>query len=55
MPDGRSFLIDGRRDEVPSSITVMRHWSAGLAAPPAPLTARVDATRHRWRIHPAAR
>jgi hypothetical protein len=52
MPDGRSFLIDGRRDEGPSSITVMRHWSAGLVAPPAPLTARVAATRRRRRSGP---
>jgi DNA-binding winged helix-turn-helix (wHTH) protein/Tol biopolymer transport system component len=43
MPDGRSFLIDGRRDDGPPSITLMRYWSAGLAAPP-PLAARQDAS-----------
>jgi eukaryotic-like serine/threonine-protein kinase len=43
MPDGRSFLIDGRRDSVPPSITLMRHWASGLATPAAPLAARNDA------------
>jgi DNA-binding winged helix-turn-helix (wHTH) protein/Tol biopolymer transport system component len=42
MPDGRSFLIDGRRDASPASITVMRHWSAGLTSPPGALAARHD-------------
>jgi dipeptidyl aminopeptidase/acylaminoacyl peptidase len=42
MPDGRSFLIDGRRDGAAASITVMRHWAAGLMPAPA-LTARHDA------------
>jgi eukaryotic-like serine/threonine-protein kinase len=42
MPDGRSFLIDGRRDGVPAPITLMRHWAAGLTAPPAALAARHD-------------
>ena len=41
-PDGRSFLIDGRRDAVPPSITVMRHWTAGLTPQPAALAARHD-------------
>ena len=43
MPDGRSFLIDGRRDASPPSITVMRHWSAGMTPQPGALTARQDA------------
>ena len=43
MPDGRSFLIDGRRDGVPPPITLMRHWAAGLTAPPA---AAALAARH---------
>ena len=40
MPDGRSFLIDGRRDAVPAPITLMRHWSAGLPPQPGALAAR---------------
>jgi DNA-binding winged helix-turn-helix (wHTH) protein/Tol biopolymer transport system component len=40
MPDGRTFLIDARRDGVPPPITVMRHWAAGLTVPPAALAAR---------------
>jgi DNA-binding winged helix-turn-helix (wHTH) protein/Tol biopolymer transport system component len=43
MPDGRSFLIDGRRDGVPAPITLMRHWAAGLTAPSAALAARNEA------------
>ena len=43
MPDGRSFLIDGRRDTAPASITLVRHWSAGLIAPAAAVAARHEA------------
>lgn len=35
MPDGHSFLIDARRDDTTTSITVLLDWAAGLAAPPA--------------------
>jgi hypothetical protein len=45
MPDGRSFLIDGRRDGVSAPITLMRHWAAGLTAPPTALAARYEANR----------
>ena len=34
MPDGHSFLIDARRDDTTTSITVLLDWAAGLAAPP---------------------
>jgi DNA-binding winged helix-turn-helix (wHTH) protein/Tol biopolymer transport system component len=34
MPDGRSFLIDARRDtSQPAPITVIRHWATGLTSP----------------------
>jgi hypothetical protein len=35
MPDGRSFLIDARRDGTLAPITVLLHWASGFAAPPA--------------------
>jgi Tol biopolymer transport system component len=35
MPDGRSFLIDARRDNTRTPITVLLHWAAGLAVPSA--------------------
>jgi dipeptidyl aminopeptidase/acylaminoacyl peptidase len=34
MPDGRSFLIDVRRDEAPAPITVMLNWATGLTSSP---------------------
>jgi hypothetical protein len=34
-PDGRSFLIDARRDGTRAPITVLLHWASGLATPPA--------------------
>jgi len=34
MPDGRSFLIDARRDDTQAPITVMLNWAAGLASAP---------------------
>ena len=40
MPDGRSFLIDARRERVPAPITVMQYWAAGLSPLPAGLAAR---------------
>jgi DNA-binding winged helix-turn-helix (wHTH) protein/Tol biopolymer transport system component len=42
MPDGRSFLIDARLDDTTTPITVLLHWAAGLAAPPAAPTDRRD-------------
>jgi len=35
MPDGRSFLIDSRRDSSTEPITVMLDWAAGLTSAPA--------------------
>jgi hypothetical protein len=34
MPDGRSFLIDARRDDTLAPITVMLNWAAGLTSAP---------------------
>jgi hypothetical protein len=36
MPDGRSFLIDARRDSSTEPITVMLDWAAGLTSAPPP-------------------
>jgi DNA-binding winged helix-turn-helix (wHTH) protein/Tol biopolymer transport system component len=36
MPDGRSFLIDARRDASTKPIVVMLDWTAGLTSVPAP-------------------
>jgi eukaryotic-like serine/threonine-protein kinase len=36
MPDGRSFLIDARRDSSTEPITVMLDWAAGLTPAPRP-------------------
>jgi DNA-binding winged helix-turn-helix (wHTH) protein/Tol biopolymer transport system component len=36
MPDGRSFLIDARRDASTKPITVMLRWTAGLMSVPPP-------------------
>jgi Tol biopolymer transport system component/DNA-binding winged helix-turn-helix (wHTH) protein len=36
MPDGRSFLIDARRDASTEPITVMLDWAAGLTSAPPP-------------------
>src|SRR5688572_5294370 len=36
MPDGRSFLIDARRNSSTEPITVMLDWAAGLTSAPAP-------------------
>jgi Tol biopolymer transport system component len=44
MPDGRSFLIDARRDNTTTSITVLLDWAAGLAAPPATPSDNRDAS-----------
>jgi hypothetical protein len=44
MPDGRSFLIDARRDDTTTSITVLLDWAAGLAAPPATPSDNRDAS-----------
>jgi hypothetical protein len=30
MPDGRSFLIDARRDQPAPAVTLMLDWAAGL-------------------------
>jgi eukaryotic-like serine/threonine-protein kinase len=51
MPDGRSFLIDARRDDTAAPITVLLHWAAGLTSPPAVQPAgpeTVEVTRRRW-------
>ena len=44
MPDGHSFLIDARRDDTTTSITVLLDWAAGLAAPPATPSDNRDAS-----------
>jgi eukaryotic-like serine/threonine-protein kinase len=44
MPDGRSFLIDARRDASTKPITVMLDWTAGLTPVPPPPAAARDAT-----------
>jgi Tol biopolymer transport system component len=36
MPDGRSFLIDARRDVSSAPITLMLDWTAGLTTAPSP-------------------
>jgi DNA-binding winged helix-turn-helix (wHTH) protein/Tol biopolymer transport system component len=36
MPDGRSFLIDARRNSSTEPITVMLDWAAGLTSLPSP-------------------
>jgi len=36
MPDGRSFLIDARRDASIEPITVLLHWATGLTSAPLP-------------------
>jgi eukaryotic-like serine/threonine-protein kinase len=36
MPDGRSFLIDSRRDTSTEPISLLLHWAAGLTSRPAP-------------------
>jgi hypothetical protein len=44
MPDGHSFLIDARRDDTTTSITVLLDWASGLAAPPATPSDNRDAS-----------
>jgi hypothetical protein len=44
MPDGRSFLIDARRDAGTRPITVMLDWTAGLTSIPTPQPAARRAT-----------
>jgi DNA-binding winged helix-turn-helix (wHTH) protein/Tol biopolymer transport system component len=44
MPDGRSFLIDARRDASTKPITVMLDWTAGLTSVPTPQPAFRRAT-----------
>jgi Tol biopolymer transport system component len=44
MPDGRSFLIDARRDSSIEPITVMLDWAAGLTSAPSPQPAVRSAT-----------
>jgi DNA-binding winged helix-turn-helix (wHTH) protein/Tol biopolymer transport system component len=44
MPDGRSFLIDARRDASAKPITVMLDWTAGLTPVPTPQPAGRRAT-----------
>jgi len=37
MPDGRSFLVNARRNnDVQPPIIVMRNWAAGLTPTPTP-------------------
>jgi hypothetical protein len=45
MPDGRSFLIDARRDGSTEPITVMLNWAAGLTSIPTAPPAVRDATK----------
>jgi DNA-binding winged helix-turn-helix (wHTH) protein/Tol biopolymer transport system component len=44
MPDGRSFLIDARRDASTEPITVMHDWAAGLTPAPSRRPAARDTT-----------
>jgi eukaryotic-like serine/threonine-protein kinase len=44
MPDGRSFLIDARRDATTKPITVLLHWASGFAAPAAMASDERDTT-----------
>jgi Tol biopolymer transport system component len=44
MPDGRSFLIDARRDASAKPITVMLDWTAGLTPAPRPPSAERETT-----------
>ena len=44
MPDGRSFLIDARRDATTKPITVLLHWASGFAAPAAIASDERDTT-----------
>ena len=44
MPDGRSFLIDARRDGTLAPITVLVHWASGFAPPAAMVSDERDTT-----------
>jgi eukaryotic-like serine/threonine-protein kinase len=44
MPDGRSFLIDARRDSSTEPITVMLDWAAGLTPVPPPPSVERETT-----------